>query len=136
VRPGECQTAEYRRQGKNGREVWVLATHTPIPGLDGQPVEVVTFATDITAAKLRNADFEGQIDAINKSQAVIQFTMDGTILDANQNFLKAIGCGAEEVRGKHHSMFVEPGYAGAPEYQEFWGQAPPRRVPLGRLGRC
>ncbi|WP_458094603.1 methyl-accepting chemotaxis protein [Roseomonas sp. WA12] len=122
LRRGEYQAAEYKRQGKSGREVWILATYTPVLGLDGRPVEVVKFATDITATKVRNADFEGQIEAINKSQAVIHFTMDGTILNANQNFLKALGYSAEEVRGQHHSLFLEPGYSSSPEYGDFWAK--------------
>ncbi|MFC0408374.1 methyl-accepting chemotaxis protein [Roseomonas elaeocarpi] len=119
---GEYQAAEYKRVGKDGRDVWISATFTPVMGLDGKPVEVVKFATDVTEAKLRNADFSGQIEAINKSQAVIHFTMDGTILEANANFLRTLGYAPDEVRGKKHSMFVEPGYAASEEYGEFWAK--------------
>ena len=117
---GECRTAEYCRLGKHGRHVWIMATYTPILGLDGKPFAVIKFAVDITASKLRNADFEGQIDAINRSQAVIHFSLDGTVLEANQNFLDALGYRIEEVRGSKHSLFVEKGYAATAEYREFW----------------
>lgn len=122
LRRGQYQAAEYKRQGKNGREVWIMATYTPVVGLDGKPVEVVKFATDVTESKHRNADFSGQIAAINKSQAVIHFTMDGTILDANQNFLRTLGYDLTEVQGKKHSMFVEQSYASTSEYQDFWAK--------------
>lgn len=53
-------------------------------------------------------DAEAQLDALNRSQAVIEFHLDGTIITANANFLTAMGYALEEIRGKHHSMFVEP----------------------------
>ena len=86
----------------------------------GNVIKVVKIATDITAEKLRNADFEGQIDAINRSQAVIHFELDGTILDANENFLNTLGYRLDEIQGKHHGMFVEPGYRSSAEYKTFW----------------
>lgn len=78
------------------------------------------FATDITQQKLQNADFEGQLAAIDKAQAVISFSLDGKILDANENFLKTLGYTLDEVKGKHHSMFAEPAYSASPEYRAFW----------------
>src|SRR5687767_11310876 len=70
---GRFQTAEYKRIGKGGKEVWIQASYNPIAGPNGKPHKVVKFAVDITANKLRNADFEGQLAAIGKSQAVIEF---------------------------------------------------------------
>jgi len=67
-----------------------------------------------------NVDYRGQIDAISKSQAVIEFEMDGTILNANENFLNALGYSLNEIKGKHHSMFAEPGYETSTEYKVFW----------------
>lgn len=78
------------------------------------------YASDVTEQKTRNADFEGQISAIGKSQAVIEFNMDGTIRTANDNFLGAVGYTLDEIRGKHHSIFVDPAYAASPEYHQFW----------------
>ncbi len=68
-----------------------------------------------------NAEFSGQITAINKSQAVIQFNMDmGTIIIPNDMFLKAMGYGLPEIQGKHHSLFVAPGVTESNEYRQFW----------------
>ncbi|HEY2733084.1 MAG TPA: methyl-accepting chemotaxis protein, partial [Polyangiales bacterium] len=94
----------------------------PILDLNGKPFKVVKYATDISEQKLRNADFSGQISAIQKSQAVIEFEMDGTIVQANDNFLGAMGYRLDEVKGKHHSMFVDPAEARSDEYRTFWKQ--------------
>lgn len=68
----------------------------------------------------KERDSAGQIAAINKSQAVIEFNLDGSIVHANDNFLNALGYRLDEIRGKHHSMFVDPAYAASPEYRQFW----------------
>src|SRR5437660_8545096 len=88
---GEFQAGEFKRIGKGGREVWIQASYNPILDLDGKPFKVVKYATDITKQKLVNADYQGQIAAISKAQAVIEFNMDGTVIAANENFLRALG---------------------------------------------
>jgi methyl-accepting chemotaxis protein len=117
---GEFQAAEYKRIGKGGKEVWILASYNPVLDEKGKPFKVVKFATDVTAQKLRNADLSGQIDAIGKSQAVIEFNLDGTIIHANENFLRALGYTLGEIKGRHHSMFVEQTERDSPAYREFW----------------
>jgi methyl-accepting chemotaxis protein len=117
---GEYHAAEFRRIGKGGREVWIQATYNPVLDRSGKPFKVVKFATDITHIKLRTADIEGQIKAIGRSQAVITFELDGTILDANDNFLNAVGYRLDEIKGKHHSMFVDAATRDSAEYRAFW----------------
>jgi methyl-accepting chemotaxis protein len=117
---GEYISDEFRRVGKGGREVWIQASYNPVLDLDGRPCKVVKFATDITEQKTRNADYEGQVDAIRKSQAVIEFNLDGTIITANDNFLNAMGYTLDEVQGRHHRMFVEDEYGRSAEYKTFW----------------
>ena len=117
---GENQSAEYKRIGKGGREVWILASYNPVLDEKGKPFRVVKFATDVTKEKLATADLAGQISAIGKSQAVIEFNMDGTIIGANQNFLKTVGYALDEIRGRHHSMFVDPSERDGAAYREFW----------------
>ena len=120
LRRGEFQAGVFRRLGKNGREVWIQASYTPVLDAVGRPVKVVKFATDITAAKLRAADCESQIAAINRVQGVIEFGLDGTILTANANFLAVLGYALEEVRGRHHAMFMPPAERDSPQYLAFW----------------
>jgi methyl-accepting chemotaxis protein len=117
---GEYQAGEYKRIGKGGREVWILASYNPLLDENGKPFGVAKFATDVTAEKLKNADLAGQISAIDKAQAVIEFNMDGTIITANANFLGTLGYSLAEIKGKHHSMFVEPLERDGAAYREFW----------------
>ena len=117
---GEFESREYKRLGKGGKEVWIQASYNPILDLDGKPYKVVKFASDVTQQKLTNADFSGQIEAISKAQAVIEFNMDGTIITANDNFLSTLGYSLEELQGQHHSMFVEPHFKTSTEYKVFW----------------
>ncbi len=117
---GEFDAGQYRRFGKGGREIWIQASYNPVLDRQGRPYKVVKFATDITAQKLQAADSAGQLAAIDKSQAVIEFSLDGRILSANANFLAATGYTLDEVRGEHHSLFVEPDHRGSAEYRQFW----------------
>ena len=117
---GEYCAGKFKRLGKNGKEVWILASYNPILDLRGKPFKVVKYASDITADKLRNADSAEQIAAISKAQAVIEFNLDGTIIVANQNFLSALGYSLDEIKGQHHRMFVAPAEAQSEEYGRFW----------------
>ncbi len=117
---GEFDAGEYKRIAKGGKEVWIQASYNPILDADGKPYKVVKFATEITEVKLRNADFQGQLEAIDKSMGAIAFNMDGTVISANQNFLAVINYTLDEVKGKHHSTFVDATYAASPEYRAFW----------------
>lgn len=117
---GKFQAAEYKRIGKGGKEVWIQASYNPIFDADGKPYKVVKFATDVTATKLKNADYQGQIAAIGKTQASIEFDLDGVIQNANENFLKTLGYTLDEIKGRHHSMFVETGHRDSAEYKQFW----------------
>jgi methyl-accepting chemotaxis protein len=117
---GEFDAGQYKRITKTGEEVWIQASYNPIFDKNNRPFKVVKYATDITIDKNRNADYAGQLAAIGKSQAVIEFNLDGTVITANENFLKVLGYSLEEVRGKHHSMFVESQYQNSPEYRQFW----------------
>ena len=117
---GEYQAGEFKRIGKGGREVWILASYNPLLDENGKPFGVVKFATDVTAEKLKNADLAGQIAAIDKAQAVIEFNMDGTIITANANFLGALGYSLAEIKGKHHSLFMPPDQREGEAYRAFW----------------
>lgn len=117
---GELDVGQYRRIGNGGREIWIEASYNPILDANGNPFKVVKFAMDVTQSKLVTANYEGQIVAINKAQAVIEFDLQGNILDANDNFLGAVGYQLAEVKGNHHRMFVDPEEAGSNAYREFW----------------
>ncbi|AGZ46314.1 methyl-accepting chemotaxis protein [Actinoplanes friuliensis] len=117
---GEYEAGEYKRVGKGGREIWLLASYNPIFDLDGRPFKIVKYATDVTEGKLRNAEYEGKVEAIIRAQAVVEFDLEGQVLNANRNFLDTVGYTLDEVRGQHHRLFVEPDEANSLEYQTFW----------------
>lgn len=132
---GEFEAAEYKRLGKGGREVWINASYNPIFDTNGKVFKVVKFATDVTDIKLRNADFEGKLNAISKSQAMIEFNPDGTVITANENFLKTLGFSLEEIRGKHHRIFCEESYINSVSYQGFWEKLRNGQFDSGRYKR-
>ena len=117
---GEFESAIYKRIGKGGKEVWINASYNPVFNDKGEVYKVVKFAIDVTEEKNKTAEFEGKLEAINKSQAAIEFNMDGTIITANDNFLGAIGYTLDEVQGKHHRIFCQPEYTNSPAYTAFW----------------
>ena len=117
---GRAASAAFRRIAKGGREVWLQASYNPVIDRAGRTVKIVKFATDITPRKLEALEMEGQIAALHRSQAVIAFEPDGTILAANANFLAAVGYRFEEVQGRHHRMFVTEADRASPAYQAFW----------------
>lgn len=119
---GEYVSGEFKRLGRNGKEVWIQASYNPILDAKGKAFKVVKLATDVTATKLLSANFAGQMAAINKSQAVIEFNLDGTVVTANDNFLKTLGYSLEQIKGTHHSRFVDEAYRKSDEYKEFWAK--------------
>lgn len=119
---GEFFASEFKRFAKNGDEVWIQASYNPVFDANGQPKKIVKFAANITEQKLKAADAAGQLEAIGRSQAVIEFNLDGTIITANQNFLDTVGYGLDEIVGKHHRLFVDPEEAQSAEYEQFWAQ--------------
>ena len=117
---GEYQSGVFHRIGKDGREIWLQACYSPIFDAAGKPFKVVKYCTDVTDQKMRAADSEGQVKAIDKSQSVVEFDLDGTIRNANENFLRTVGYTIDEIRGRHHRIFVDAGYAQSAEYRAFW----------------
>lgn len=117
---GEFESGEYKRIGKNKREIWIHATYNPILDPNGNPVRVVKFASDITDSKLHTAEFEAKVSAIDRGQAVIEFNLDGHVLTANRNFLAAMGYTLREIQDQHHSIFCTGEYTQSEEYRDFW----------------
>jgi len=117
---GEFRAAEFKRIAKGGREVWLQATYNPVFDIAGKPIKVIKIAADVTQECLERADFSGQVQAIRRSQAVVEFTLDGTILTANENFLRTMGYSLPEIVGQRHAMFVAADDRDSAAYREFW----------------
>ena len=119
---GIFDSREYKRLGKGGREVWIQASYNPVKNKAGRITSIVKIATDITLEKKKNVEFEAKLNAVSRTQAVIEFTTGGQIITANQNFLNTVGYELDEIKGQHHRLFVEPTYATSQEYIEFWSK--------------
>ncbi|WP_051218896.1 methyl-accepting chemotaxis protein [Oceanobacter kriegii] len=117
---GKSQSGEFLRIRRDGEQAWVQALYTPILDISGTPYKVVKFATDITAQKLKAMDDDGKVAAIARSQGVVEFDLKGNLLDANMNALKWLGYSMDEIRGQHHSIFVDRDEASSSEYRAFW----------------
>ena len=135
LRRGEFAEGEYLRLGADGREIWIQATYNPIFDEDGRLVKVVKFANDITVAKARNVDFESRVRAIDRAQAVVEYDLDGVVVDVNENFLALTGYSADEVLGRHHRMFCDPDEAESPAYAAFWDELRAGRFVSDRFRR-
>jgi methyl-accepting chemotaxis protein len=119
---GEYEAGAYKRVAKDGRVVWMQATYNPVNDLSGKPVKVLKIATDITESRRAAADAASRLQALGRSQGVIEFGLDGIILDANDNFLAAVGYRREELVGHHHSILCEPTLVASPAYRTFWAK--------------
>ncbi len=116
----ECYTALCKRISIVGKELWLQASYNPIMDANGKPYKVIKYVTDVTEQKKLAAHFESQSLAINNSLAVIEFSLDGIIITANDNFLNILGYSQDEIRGKHHRILVDPVSCESPEYRLFW----------------
>lgn len=135
LRKGEPRVGQFARLTKAGDRVWVEATYNPVFDEDGNLAKIIKFATNITAQQMRAAQDASVNQAIDKSQAVIEFATDGTIRKANENFLTAVGYTLKEVAGKHHRMFCEENYTRTQSYQRFWEELREGKFQSGRFKR-
>ncbi|MEJ2895472.1 methyl-accepting chemotaxis protein [Bordetella avium] len=117
---GRPDSGRYRRIAKDGGDIYLQASYNPICDAQGQALKIVKYATDITEEQIRRSDAQGQLEAISKVQAIIEFDLCGNILDANELFLAAMGYRLDEIEGQHHRMFVQRAERSSPAYAEFW----------------
>jgi len=116
---GRFQSGQFRRQSKAGDDVWIEATYNPVFH-GGRVVRILKIASDITASKIAALHDGNRLRAIDQSQAIIEFEVDGAVVQANDNFLKAMGYDQAEIIGKHHRMFCDPAYVDTADYARFW----------------
>ncbi len=125
---GKFQSGAFKRIARDGRDVWLQATYNPVFDGKGRVTKVIKLAADITEAKQQAMDYAGKIAAIDRAQAIIEFATDGTVITANDNFLKAMGYTLAEIKGQHHRMFCDPDYVASQDYDRFW-----QRLAAGEL---
>lgn len=132
---GKFETGEFKRIGADKREVWLNASYNPVLDSEGKPYKVIKFATDITASRNQGAELQGKMTALEKSQAVIEFDLDGCVLTANANFLAVVGYSLDEIAGKHHRVLCEEAHTASPEYAAFWERLRRGEFDSGRYRR-
>lgn len=128
LKEGKAKSDVFKRIASDGREVWIQAVYAPVFDEMNRVTKVVKIASNVTGEKMK-------ADAISKSQAVIEFTLDGTIISANENFLKTVGYSLEEIKGKHHRIFCDDNYSSSPAYREFWNKLGRGEAENGRFKR-
>ncbi|BCZ17133.1 chemotaxis protein [Helicobacter sp. NHP19-003] len=120
LRNGQFKQGTFKRITKAGQEVFLESTYNPVLDNQGKVVKVVKIATDVTARILEFNDLRAVYNAALASMALVEFDIEGKVLNANENFLKVMGYSLEEIKGKHHSMFCDPEFVKSPQYTEFW----------------
>ena len=127
---GEYQAAEYKRIAKGGREVWIEASYNPVlRRATASPSRSSNSPSTSPQKKIRNLEDAGKISAINRAQAVIEFNLDGTIVTANENFLKAMGYSLARNPGQASQHVRRTGRNGQRGLSRVLGSAEPRPIP-------
>ena len=119
LRRGECPVQQDRWHTKQGQELWIEASYAAVRDEEGALIKAVALVRDVTADKQKSTDDEAQIAAVGRVMAVAELALDGTILRANENFLKAFGYRPDELVGRHHHMLIESAHAESDAYKAF-----------------
>nr|WP_130872040.1 PAS domain-containing methyl-accepting chemotaxis protein [Pseudomonas bubulae] len=117
---GEPLSGTFSRLDKAGREVWLEASYMPIVGADQHVVRVIKVASDVTDRINKEHETQSIVNALSRSMAVIEFSPDGRVINANQNFLDTMHYSLSEIVGQHHSMFCRRSEAESAGYKAFW----------------
>nr|WP_095169848.1 PAS domain-containing methyl-accepting chemotaxis protein [Pseudomonas sp. Irchel 3H3] len=117
---GEPNSGTFQRLDRQGREVWLEASYMPVIGADRQVHSVIKVATDITARIIKEHENQALVNALGRAMAVIEFSPDGKVISANDNFLQTMHYSAGEVMGQHHSLFCHRAESESSAYKAFW----------------
>ncbi|TMV14684.1 methyl-accepting chemotaxis protein [Arenibacterium halophilum] len=135
LKSGQYVEGEFRRIRADGSEIWLRATYSPVLDSDGSPKKVVKYAVDVTAETIRAADFESKVGAINKSLAMIEYDLDGNVVDTNDKFLRLTGYSRREMIGQNHAHFCPSDEVQTQEYRNLWSDLRNGQYWLGRATR-
>lgn len=119
---GEFVSARFKRLRKDGTPIWLEASYNPVLDQNGRVVRVVKIALDITDKVNAELEQRSRLQALDRSMAIIEFSLDGVVLFANDLFLNVMGFQKQEVLGKHHRMFCDSAFANSPAYKELWSR--------------
>lgn len=120
LKSGQFESGTFERVGANGQPIWLEASYNPVKDEQGNVVKVIKYALDVTLKVQHESQTKGKLQALDRAMGIIEFNLDGSIVDANQNFLSLVGYSLAELKGKHHRLFCKPALANSSEYQDFW----------------
>lgn len=117
---GESNSGTFLRLNKSGKEVWLEASYMPVIGTDRQVRSVIKVTSDITARINKEHESQSVVNALGRAMAVIEFSPDGRVMTANDNFLQTMHYSLNEVVGQHHSLFCHRSESESAAYKAFW----------------
>lgn len=117
---GKAFTGRFKRKNKAGQTLWLEAAYNPVKNESGKVIKVIKIAADITAAVNNELEQKALFDALDDVMAIIEFDPKGNILKANDAFCQTMQYKLDEIKGKHHSLFVDPDEVKSAAYQQFW----------------
>jgi methyl-accepting chemotaxis protein len=120
LKAGKFVSGTFKRVDSNGNTIWLEASYNPVLDERGQVLKVVKYALDVTSKVEQEAATRSKLTALDRAMAVIEFDLNGQVLDANVNFLNVMGYTLAEIKGKHHRLFCEPALINSHEYTDFW----------------
>lgn len=132
---GNIFRGKVKNRKKDGTPYYVDGIFTPVIGNDGKPTKYIGVRFDITDTTIEMQRMKGIVDAIDSSYAFIEFDTNGNIIEANENFLRTMGYDIASIKGKHHRIFVESGFANSSDYTKFWEELKQGKVQIGEFKR-
>ncbi|MHC9064167.1 methyl-accepting chemotaxis protein [Nitrospira sp. CMX1] len=117
---GQIFRGVIKNRAKDGSPYYVDAVIKPILGKNGKPRKYLGVRYDLTEQEIQRHNMKGIVDAIDKSYICVEFTLEGAVLTANENFLKTMGYRLDEIKGRHHRMFCDPAYTNSDGYTALW----------------
>lgn len=120
IENGRHWTGAVQIEDGNGEDAWIRAIVQPEKDSSEKLLRFSVFSVNLTRTITDSREKDDMLKALNRSSAVIEFSLDGIILQANDNFLQTMGYTKDQVIGKHHRMFCEPELSNSPEYEAFW----------------
>jgi methyl-accepting chemotaxis protein len=137
LRRGMSAAAQIKRFSKEGKEIWLDVTYNPILSADGtnKVLQVVNYYRDVTEQKIKDIDIEGQLNAIGRSQGVIELDLEGYIIKVNKTYCDMLGYQEKDLLDQHVSMLLEPTFANSHAYKDLWNKLVNGAVDSGQYKR-
>lgn len=129
---GQFSNGAFQRVTNRGRKIWLQATYFPV-SCNGRVYKVIKLAQDVSVEVEQRTKQQAILEALDRSLAVIEFSPDGTVLSANDNFLRCLGYRLEDVRGKHHRLFCPDHFYR--DHPGFWQELARGDIKTGKFER-